>query len=84
MDFQFLFNGAVSVIFLLSGWFIRTIYDAIRDLKEDIREVEREIHNKYVRKDDYREDMAQIREELKDIKRIMGSIYDKLDNKADK
>jgi len=84
MDLQILFNGAVSVIFLLSGWFIRTIYDAIRDLKEDLREVEREIHDKYVRKDDYREDMAQIREELKDIKRIMGSIYDKLDGKADK
>lgn len=84
MDLQVLFNGAVSVIFLLSGWFIRTIYDAIRDLKEDLREVEREIRDKYLRKDDYREDMSQIREELKDIKRIMGSIYDKLDGKADK
>lgn len=84
MDLQVLFNGAVSVIFLLSGWFIRTIYDAIRDLKEDMREVEREIRDKYLRKDDYREDMSQIREELKDIKRIMGSIYDKLDGKADK
>jgi len=84
MDWQVLFNGAVSVIFLLAGWFIRTIYDAIRDLKEDIREVEREIHDKYLRKDDYREDMALLREELKEIKRIMGSIYNKLDGKADK
>lgn len=42
-----------------------------------IRELERELPNHYVRRDDYRDDMSE-------IKVMLRSISDKLDDKADK
>lgn len=77
MEYQVLFNSAVSLIFVLTGWLIRTMYDAITILKKDLREIEREVHMKYISKDDYRDDM-------KEIKDMLSAIFNKLENKADK
>ena len=73
MDFQFLFNIASAIIGTISGWLFKVIWDAIRDLKEDIKEIERG----YVMKDDYRIDIAE-------IKGMLARIFDRLDTKADK
>jgi hypothetical protein len=73
MDFQFLFNIALAIIGAISGWLFKVLWDAIRDLKEDIKEIERG----YVMKDDYRIDIAE-------IKGMLARIFDRLDTKADK
>ena len=73
MDFQILFNIALSIIGAISGWLFKVLWDAIRDLKEDIKEIERG----YVMKDDYRIDIAE-------IKGMLARIFDRLDTKADK
>lgn len=77
MDYQMMFNAAVSLVFMLAGWMIRALYDAIKELKDDIREIEREMHVAYVSKNDYREDMHE-------IKSMLSAIFNKLDNKVDK
>jgi antirestriction protein len=59
------------------GWIVKVIWDAVRSLEADIRDMEREIHTNYVSKDDYRQDIL----ELKDM---VKQIFDKLDRKADK
>jgi len=73
MDFQLLFNIASAIIGTISGWLFKVIWDAISDLKEDIKEIERG----YVMKDDYRIDIAE-------IKGMLARIFDRLDTKADK
>jgi hypothetical protein len=73
MDFQFLFNIACAIIGTISGWLFKVIWDAIQDLKEDIKEIEKG----YVMKDDYRIDIAE-------IKGMLARIFDKIDMKADK
>ena len=73
MDFQILFNIALSIIGAISGWLFKVLWDAIRDLKEDIKDIERG----YVMKDDYRIDIAE-------IKGMLARIFDRLDTKADK
>jgi len=77
MDFQYLFNVALSVLMAVAGWGIRGMFDALNKLKDDQIELERMISDNYVRKDDYRED-------LHDIKKMLASISEKLDAKADK
>jgi len=77
MDFQYLFNVALSVLMAVAGWGIRGMFDALNKLKDDQIELERMISDNYVRKDDYRED-------LHDIKKMLSSISEKLDAKADK
>ena len=73
MDFQLLFNIALSIVGTIAGWLFKVLWDAIRDLKEDVKEIERG----YVQKDDYRIDIAE-------IKGMLARISDKLDLKADK
>jgi hypothetical protein len=73
MDFQLLFNIASAIIGTISGWLFKVIWDAISNLKEDIKEIERG----YVMKDDYRIDIAE-------IKGMLARIFDRLDTKADK
>jgi hypothetical protein len=73
MDFQLLFNIAAAIIGTIAGWLFKVLWDAIHDLKEDVKEIERG----YVQKDDYRIDIAE-------IKGMLARIFDKLDTKADK
>lgn len=74
---QNLYNIAVAVAGAAIGWIVKVIWDAVRSLEADIRDMEREIHTNYVSKDDYRQDVL----ELKDM---VKQIFDKLDRKADK
>jgi len=77
MDYQLFFNISAGIAFTLAGWIIRSIYEAVNSLKTDMIQLEREIHAKYIQKDDYREDM-------REIKSMLGAIFDKLDGKVDK
>jgi cell fate (sporulation/competence/biofilm development) regulator YmcA (YheA/YmcA/DUF963 family) len=73
MDYQTLFNIAVAVSGFLGGWTLNRIYQAIDRLDNDVRQMPMS----YVARDDYRTD-------LKDIRDMLGKIFDKLDGKVDK
>jgi predicted RNA-binding protein with EMAP domain len=73
MDYQTLFNIAVAVAGFLGGWTLNRIYQAIDRLDSDVRQMP---HN-YVNRDDYRND-------VNEIKNMLSKIFDKLDGKADK
>lgn len=73
MDYQVLFNLAVTVATFFGGWTLARIYSAIDRLDTDVRNMPLV----YVAKDDYRNDLKEIKEQL-------GKILDKIDGKADK
>jgi hypothetical protein len=73
MDYQVLFNLAVAIAGFFRGWTLNRIYIAIDRLDGDVRNMP---HN-YISKDDYKAD-------IRDIREMLGKIFDKLDNKADK
>ena len=73
MDYQILFNIAVAIAGFFGGWTLNRIYIAIDRLDGDVRDMP---HN-YISKDDYKTD-------IRDIREMLGKIFDKLDNKADK
>lgn len=74
---QSLFNAIFGAVLMLSGWILRTIWDAVNNLKKDLQDLERGLPDTYVRRDDYRDDMAEVKDMLK-------AIFNKLDGKADK
>jgi len=59
------------------GWFARELWAAVKDLKADLAKLREEIPKVYVQRDDYREDM-------RDIKEMFNKIMDKLELKQDK
>jgi hypothetical protein len=73
MDNQQLFNLVVSVAGFLAIYVINNLTRAIQRLEDKVNELP---HN-YVQKDDYRSD-------IKEVKDILKQIFDKLDNKQDK
>ena len=77
MDTQQLVNIVLSLSMPIMGWFAKELWDAVKDLKSDLAKLREDLPKTYVVKDDYRQDMN-------DIKIMLGKIFDKLDNKQDK
>jgi hypothetical protein len=73
MDGQSLFNLVVGIAAFFGGWTLNNITRMLNRIDEDIRE----IPHIYVSKDDYKTDIAE-------IKGMLGKIFDRLENKADK
>lgn len=73
MDNQQLFNLVVSVAGFLAVYVINNLTRQIQRLEDELRTLPHD----YVQKDDYRND-------IKEVKQILNQIFDKLDNKADK
>jgi hypothetical protein len=73
MDGQSLFNLVVGIAAFFGGWTLNNITRMLNRIDEDLRE----IPHIYVSKDDYKTDIA-------DIKGMLGKIFDRLENKADK
>lgn len=73
MDNQQIFNIVVSVAGFLAVYVINTTTRQIQKLEDKINELPKE----YVAKDDYRSDITEIKD-------ILKQIFNKLDAKADK
>ena len=73
MDYQALFNLAMTVAAFFGGWILSRIYTAIDRLDDEARNMPKS----YVSKDDYRED-------LREIKELLGAIFKRLEHKVDK
>ena len=74
---QEMYNILVGVAGSAIGWVLKIVWDSVRALQNDMKEIEREMHTSYVSKDDYRQDILEMKE-------ILKQIFDKLDRKADK
>jgi len=70
---QLLFNIIVGVAGMFGGWILNNISRSIERLDKDVRNMPLT----YVTRADYRAD-------IDEIKTILGRIWDKLDDKADK
>ncbi len=73
MDYQVLFNGAVALAAFFGGWTLNNITKTIERLDTDVRAMPHD----YVGKNDYKED-------LREVKDLCRQIFEKLDSKADK
>ena len=70
-------NGVMSVVLVLFGWLLRVGYDSIKRLQSDMAELERHASETYVRRDEYRDDMAE-------VKTMLRQIFETINNKVDR
>ncbi len=73
MDSQTFFNIAVTLAGGLGGWILNNIWQSIRSLDRDVRDMP----HVYVTKEDYRADISE-------VKGMLVRIMDKLEGKVDK
>ena len=73
MEYQLLFNIVIAVAGFLGGVLVNRVFGTLDKINDELRQ----IPEKYVAKDDYRED-------IRDIKEMLGAIFKRLEGKADK
>ena len=74
MDTQSLLNLAFSTAGLILGWFLRELWTAVKELKADLAKLREELPKDYVAKDDYRQD-------VKELKDMIAKLFDILERR---
>lgn len=77
MDWRIFFDIGVTVGIGLIGFLAKELWSAVKELRKDLTIIEVALPKNYVQKDEYRQD-------LREIKTMLEKISDKLDAKADK
>jgi len=73
MDGQAVLNFSFITVSFLGGWLVSRIFTTLDTLANDMKL----IPEKYVSKDDYRED-------IREVKELLGAIFKRLESKVDK
>lgn len=85
---QAVFNWVVALAGALGGWILKVIWDAIVDLKRELREMDVKMHEDFVRRDDFKEAVREIKDDMKSgfskIDTTLGLIFKKLEHKEDR
>ena len=62
------------------GWVLKVVWDAIKELKADMKQIERDLPEIYVRKDDFKAAMTDIKDDFKELKHDMKDGFNKIDS----
>jgi len=77
MNNQEVINGLLAGGFAVLGWFARELWSAVKELRADLAKLREDLPREYVARDDYRED-------IRDIKAMLAKIFEKLEGKVDR
>lgn len=77
MDNQHLINVLLGLSMSIVGWFARELWAAVKELKADLSLLRETLPVLYISRDDYRND-------IREIKVMLEKIFDRLDKKVDK
>jgi hypothetical protein len=77
METQQIINILVGIVMSGLGWFGKALWDAVAELRKDVHQIEVDLPAHYIRKDEFKDG-------IKEIKDILGKIFDRLEAKADK
>ena len=77
MENQHFINVFLGAGMAVGGWFARELWSAVKELRADLAALREDLPKDYVVKNDYRED-------IREIKAMLAKIFEKLENKADK
>lgn len=72
---NWLFTGFGAAV----GWIMKIVWDAVTDLRTDVKQIERDLPEVYVRKDDFREAMREMRDTMKEVRTDMKAGFDRVD-----
>ena len=77
MDAQLIINLATGSLLAVLGWLARQLWDAVKELRDDIHKIETDLPSLYMRKDEFKEGM-------KEIKDLFTEVFRKIDDLKDR
>jgi hypothetical protein len=84
MDWQTVINIGFSSVLAALGWFAREIWDSLKELRKDTHQIEKDLREMYVRRDDRKEVRIEMSARFDKLESLIGSLYERLHDKADK
>lgn len=95
MDWQTVINIVGGAVLTAIGWFAREIWDAVKELRRDIQRIEHNLPEIYVRKDDFKRAIDEMKDDLREVRQdmksgfiklegLIGQLFDRVNEKADK
>ena len=84
MEWQTVINIALGSVLAAVGWFAREIWDSVKELRRDLHQIEKDLPEIYVRRDDLKDVRTEMAARFDKIENLIGSLYDRLNEKADK
>jgi hypothetical protein len=73
MEYQIIFNVGIALVGFIGGWMVNRVFVLLDRIDADMKAIPMQ----YVAKEDYRED-------IREVKEMLGAIFKRLENKADK
>jgi len=77
MENQDIINTIGGLLAVIIGWLGRQLWDAVQNLKTDMKNIEVSLPTNYVRKDD-------MEARFDKLEVMLDKLFDRLDHKADK
>jgi hypothetical protein len=77
MTLQEILNSFAGVALAVLGWFAREVWSAVQEMKRDLGVLREELPKTYVTRNDYKDD-------IRELKEMLARIFDRLDAKVDK
>lgn len=88
MEGQSLFNIMVGLSGAAGGWILKMIWDAVSELRKDMKELNREVNQDFVRREDFKEAISEVKADMKEgfreVKDMIGMVFDQMSGKAGK
>ena len=85
---QMIFNWAIAAAGALGGWTLKVIWDAVVEVKKDLQKMDTKMHEDFVRRDDFKDAVSEIKQDMKDgfnkMDSTLGLIFKKLEKKEDR
>lgn len=86
--FQLLTTGGA----LIGGWLFKVIWDTIKEVKNDMKDLSEIVHSDFARKEDFKDSIADIKtqmqqnrkefkEDVQEVNQMLSKIFDRLEQK---
>jgi len=88
MDTQAVFDWIVGIGGAVVGWALKMIWEAIKDMRTDIKDLDKQMHEDFVRRDDFKDAVREIKDDMRvgftKVDTTLGLIFKKLDQNNSK
>jgi hypothetical protein len=81
MDPQVIINVVTGSLLAVLGWLARQLWDAVKELRDDLHKVQMDLPVTYMRNDDFKEGMREIKDLFNEVFRKIDDLKDKKSDK---
>jgi hypothetical protein len=88
MDSQSVFDWMVGIGGAVVGWALKMIWEAIKEMRTDIKDLDKQMHEDFVRRDDFKDAVQELKGDMRvgfnKVDTTLGLIFKKLDQNQTK